>query len=273
MVFPTKSNPSSNEEFSSSSEGMPRCARCGVVISSSIRLKALGQDWHQECFSCIRCGKELKGGFFPHENKPYCEEDYDDMFLKKCTSCSRPIEGTYFDDRRGGFYHAACFKCNLCGASLESSFIWNDQGKICCEPCGRKSQKSISVTSATNERCGKCNKPFENGSKMLNVEEGIKYHEHCFTCFVCGTVIGVGSYTLAPFEEHRYCCMRCADNGRAEKCAKCGQVMLTNKINALGKKFHEQCFKCSQCGTSINENEDFFTSSIGQPLCKGCFEN
>jgi len=281
MIFTKMSNnnPTGYAPDSSSSEGMPRCAKCQVVISSSVRLKALGQDWHQECFVCNRCGKELKGGYYPHDSKPYCEDDYDDLFLKKCTACNRSIEGTYYDDRRGGYYHAACFICKECGASLENSFLWNDKDKIVCDSCGKKSQNSMqrgfnpgsSKSSYGNHKCAKCSNAFENGTKMLNMENGKKYHEHCFTCFICGTVIGVNTYTVAPYEEDRVCCMKCTE-GKAEKCGKCGQVMLGTKITALGKKFHDQCFRCTRCQDQIPQNVDFFSNSIGEPVCKSCFE-
>jgi len=263
-----------NVREESSSSDTSRCSKCKVVISSAIKLKALGKEWHQECFVCSRCGCELKGGFFPHEGEPYCEADYDDLFLKKCSGCNRSIEGTYFDDRRGGIYHENCFKCSICNKSLDNAFFWHND-KVCCQTCGQVKVTIPSSSSSGNSnfggaRCLKCNKNFENGAKVLNIE-GKQYHEHCFTCFVCGSIIGTSSYTVAPNEFDRFCCTKCAESGRADKCGKCGQVLLGTKITALGKKFHTGCFKCSSCGDNIPQNVDFFTSSTGLPVCKSCF--
>jgi len=243
-----------------------RCGKCSVVITSPIKLKALGKEWHQECFVCAKCGSELKGGFFPHDNVPYCEQDYDELFLKKCTGCNKHIDGTYFDDRRGGIYHPACFKCQICGVLLEQAFFWKDD-KACCQSCG---QIVTTVFAQSKERCDRCNKPFEHGSKMLTIEKN-KYHEHCFSCYVCGTVIGANTYTVAPYDEDKVCCMQCAESGRAEKCSKCGQVMLGYKLSALEKKYHTQCFKCSKCSTNIVENSEFYTGNLGEPICKSCY--
>jgi len=257
---------------STSSSDTSRCYKCKVVISSAIKLKALGKEWHQECFTCNKCGIELKGGFFPHEGEPYCETDYDDMFLKKCSKCNRSIDNSYFDDRKGGIYHEDCFRCTSCNKVLGDAFFWKDD-KIQCQSCG-----ATKVTVPTNSghlnfggaKCLKCSKHFENGARVLNIE-GKQYHESCFTCFVCGSTIGTGSYTIAPNEYDRFCCTNCAESGKADKCAKCGQVLLGTKINALGKKWHNACFKCSSCGDPIPQHNDFFTASNGLPLCKSCF--
>lgn len=37
--------------------------------------------------------------------------------------------------------------------------------------------------------------------------------------------------------------MTCVQGGRVDACEKCAQVIATSKMQALGKKYHEQCFK------------------------------
>lgn len=55
-------------------------------------MTALARTWHPEHFTCAHCNMELGNkNFFERDNKPYCEEDYHNLFSPKCAYCSRPI--------------------------------------------------------------------------------------------------------------------------------------------------------------------------------------
>ena len=53
---------------------------------------ALGKTWHPEHFSCCICDTELgTKTFFERDGKPYCEDDYHEIFAPKCFACNGPI--------------------------------------------------------------------------------------------------------------------------------------------------------------------------------------
>lgn len=48
------------------------CARCGNPLAGKF-LTAVGKKWHNECFRCSKCNKNLQGvGFVLRNNLPVC---------------------------------------------------------------------------------------------------------------------------------------------------------------------------------------------------------
>lgn len=67
------------------------CAGCNKPIIGQV-CTALGKTWHPEHFACCICETELgTKTFFERDGKPYCEEDYHDIFAPKCFACNGPI--------------------------------------------------------------------------------------------------------------------------------------------------------------------------------------
>ena len=58
-------------------------------------LRAMGHDWHPECFNCDKCRVPLSPDNFLEKNgRPYCPNCFDKLFMPKCYGCSKPIKGT-----------------------------------------------------------------------------------------------------------------------------------------------------------------------------------
>ena len=56
-------------------------------------VKAMGKNWHPECFNCHKCHKTLSpDNFMEKSGKPYCVEDYHKLFSPKCSECNLPIK-------------------------------------------------------------------------------------------------------------------------------------------------------------------------------------
>jgi len=53
---------------------------------------------------------------------------------------------------------------------------------------------------------------------------GQKFHNECFTCSECSQPIGNNSFV--PKEEGKLVCMTCYNDKFAQKCGKCGEVMV-----------------------------------------------
>lgn len=81
---------------------------------------ALEKTWHTEHFFCAQCGKQFgEEGFHERDGKPYCRDDYFDMFAPKCGGCNRPIMENYISALNSQ-WHADCFVCRV---SLEHWYV------------------------------------------------------------------------------------------------------------------------------------------------------
>lgn len=69
---------------------------CNSVYLHKIQfqiLTALGRNYHPEHFICAVCEQPITGSKFQeNDGKPYCEEDYTELFSKRCRACNKPIK-------------------------------------------------------------------------------------------------------------------------------------------------------------------------------------
>lgn len=64
-------------------------------------------------FFCAQCGKQFgEDGFHEREGKPYCRDDYFDMFAPKCGACNRAIMENYISALNSQ-WHPDCFVCRV----------------------------------------------------------------------------------------------------------------------------------------------------------------
>jgi hypothetical protein len=71
------------------------CAGCNKQIIGQV-ITALGHLWHPEHFVCYNCNCSIGTNiFYEKDNKPYCENDYIELFSPKCASCTKPILDVY----------------------------------------------------------------------------------------------------------------------------------------------------------------------------------
>lgn len=77
-------------------------------------IKALGQSWHEYHFTCGGpCAKPMSGqSFFERDGKPYCKEDFEQIFAAKCAGCARPISDKAII-ALDAKWHKDCFKCKV----------------------------------------------------------------------------------------------------------------------------------------------------------------
>lgn len=74
---------------------------------------ALEKTWHMEHFFCAQCGKQFGDeGFHEREGKPYCRDDYFDMFAPKCGACNGAIMENYISALNAQ-WHPDCFVCRV----------------------------------------------------------------------------------------------------------------------------------------------------------------
>lgn len=82
-------------------------------------VKALGQAWHENHFVCDGpCKKELSGKeFFVRDGKPYCKEDFENIFASRCHGCAMPISDKAIV-ALDVTWHKDCFTCKVCVSFL-----------------------------------------------------------------------------------------------------------------------------------------------------------
>ena len=61
-------------------------------------VQGMGKPWHPDCFACAQCEKPLSPtNYLEKNNKPYCDDDYHNKFLPKCSGCQLPISDVRID--------------------------------------------------------------------------------------------------------------------------------------------------------------------------------
>lgn len=229
------------------------CAGCFKPIIGQV-CTALGKTWHPEHFSCCICEVELgTKTFFERDGKPYCEEDYHDIFAPKCFACNGPILDSCVTsmDRT---WHPEHFVCNECGRPFGDSGFHEKDGKAFC----REDYFRLFAP-----KCSGCNEAIiENYISALNGH----WHPHCFACQECHQPFHNGS-----FFEHEgmpYCEMHYHAR-RGSLCYSCQKPITGRCITAMHRKFHPEHFICAFCLKQLNKGT--FKEQNDKPYCHGCF--
>ncbi|XP_037120311.1 LIM domain-containing protein 1 [Syngnathus acus] len=161
------------------------CAKCNKeVLGAGKACQALGQIFHQTCFTCSVCDKRLQGKpFYTVTGSIYCEEDFLYSGVhpspEVCFSCDQIITDMVVQ-ARGKTYHSACFRCVVCKQSLEDvPFTVGPDEKVYCIDDYHKVQAPC---------CAACNKPIlptEGCTESIRVVSFNKnYHAECYGCEV-----------------------------------------------------------------------------------------
>ncbi|CAG9824975.1 unnamed protein product [Phaedon cochleariae] len=112
----------------------PPCSKCNGKIKGDC-LKAIGKNFHPECFNCTYCGKLFGNSpFFLEDGMPYCENDWNELFTTKCFACGFPVEaGDRWVEALNNNYHSQCFNCTMCKKNLEGQSFFAKGGRPFCK--------------------------------------------------------------------------------------------------------------------------------------------
>ncbi|XP_030379669.1 transforming growth factor beta-1-induced transcript 1 protein [Scaptodrosophila lebanonensis] len=92
---------------------------------------------------------------------------------------------------------------------------------------------------------------------------GKTYHPHHFTCSDCDRPIESSTFNVVKNEP---VCTACYDKKHASRCFACGTSILQRGVVAVGRKWHEKCFRCVSCGKSLVSSTFFEVN--GYLFCK-----
>ncbi|XP_076345630.1 leupaxin-like isoform X2 [Tachypleus tridentatus] len=159
----------------------PRCAYCNGPIQDKC-VTALDKTWHQEHFFCAQCGRQFgEEGFHEKDGKPYCREDFFDMFAPKCGGCNRPIKENYISALNGQ-WHPDCFVCRDCGQSFNGGSFYDHEGLPYCETHYHAKRGSL---------CAGCQKPITGRCITAMFR---KFHSEHFVCSFCLKQLNKGTF-------------------------------------------------------------------------------
>lgn len=185
----------------------PSCGACGRKVLEKW-LSADGKTYHEQCFRCSLCRKQISGSFCIDDKGKkgdggclLCEHCYEVKNPPKCcAACRARIDGASVVVGEQSF-HEQCFSCCRCKLPIDGNYYKAPDGYLCsgCQPC-----------------CAGCKQPLA-GSKIVEVD-GKTYHAKCFTCCTCGAIIKGGHYET---DRGVYRCSACeASSLQAEEDAK-----------------------------------------------------
>ncbi|NWX86907.1 ZYX protein, partial [Nothoprocta pentlandii] len=125
---------------------LEKCSVCKKTITDRM-LKATGNSYHPQCFTCVMCHTPLEGTSFivDQANQPHCVDDYHRKYAPRCSVCSEPIMPEPGKDETVRVvaleknFHMKCYKCEDCGRPLSIEADENGcfplDGHVLCMKC------------------------------------------------------------------------------------------------------------------------------------------
>ena len=155
----------------------PKCAACHEPILDKVTI-ALEQTFHPEHFVCAHCGCQfdVDDGFHEKDGKPYCKNDFFDLFANKCGGCNLPITANYIT-ALGVQWHPDCFVCSDCHCPFGDGKFFDIDGLPYCE---------IHYHARRGSLCTVCREPIIGKCTTAMFR---KFHPDHFTCTYCLKVL------------------------------------------------------------------------------------
>ncbi|KAI0261598.1 hypothetical protein BC834DRAFT_459805 [Gloeopeniophorella convolvens] len=204
-----------------------------------------------------------------------------------CGGCGGPIVGRIVS-AMGVRWHPGCFRCSDCDDLLEYVSSYERDGKPYCH---------FDYHERFAPRCYHCKTAIvdERFITLDDPELGKRtYHEQHFFCSECGDPFlapsidrqnaqGVGGITFkgdgefenddvgfTVYKGYPYC-EACHVRLRSPKCKKCKNIIRDGMqaVEALGGKYHWECFSCTGCDKPF-EDPSFFLRD-NKPFCERCY--
>ncbi|CAH1969316.1 unnamed protein product [Acanthoscelides obtectus] len=171
----------------------PRCAYCnGPILDKCVT--ALEKTWHMDHFFCAQCGKQFgEEGFHERDGKPYCRDDYFDMFAPKCGACNRAIMENYISALNSQ-WHPDCFVCRDCREPFIGGSFFDHEGQPYCETHYHLKRGSL---------CAGCHKPISGRCVTAMFR---KFHPEHFVCAFCLKQLNKGTFKEQNDKPYCHAC-------------------------------------------------------------------
>ncbi|XP_036451827.1 PDZ and LIM domain protein 5b isoform X1 [Colossoma macropomum] len=169
-----------------------------------------------------------------------------------CAHCNMVIRGPFLV-AMGKSWHPEEFNCAHCNCSLAELGFVEERGAVYCEHCY---EQFFAPT------CCRCQQKVLG--EVINALKQT-WHVYCFLCTSCQQPIRNNTFHLEdgqPYCERDYYALYGTSCHGCDFPIEAGDKFL----EALGFTWHDTCFVCSVCNTSL-EGQTFF-SKKDKPLCK-----
>ena len=233
----------------STSRGTAQCAACALPIAGKI-VSAASKRFHPHCFTCFCCGELLECvAFYPEPEKFRAE---------RLARIQSRLDGTNIIPE-------------------QAHFSEEDDGDD-----GLRFYCHLDFHEKFSPRCKSCKTPIEG---QAIVACGAEWHVGHFFCAECGDPFSADM----PFVEKDgfAWCVNCHTRRFSGKCAGCRKPITDLVVSAMGKEWHEECFKCKvmplllhfpfaltqqECGDKFSDGRFFTRGEDEIPVCVGCEE-
>ncbi|XP_056445426.1 PDZ and LIM domain protein 5b isoform X2 [Gadus chalcogrammus] len=169
-----------------------------------------------------------------------------------CNKCTTVIRGPFLV-AMGMSWHPEEFNCSHCHGSLVDCGFVEERGQVFCVHCY---EQYLAPT------CKSCQHKIL-GEVMNALKQ--TWHVHCFVCVSCQKPIRGNTFHMEdgqPYCETDYYTLFGTSCHGCDFPIEAGDKFL----DALGFTWHDTCFVCTVCSTSL-EGQAFF-SKMDKPLCK-----
>ncbi|VDK32083.1 unnamed protein product [Taenia asiatica] len=153
-----------------------------------------------------------------------------------CLHCNQPVIGKVIT-ALGGVWHPEHFNCAYCRKNVVEEFFYEHEGAPYCTECH---------LSLFAPKCAFCGEAIVD--RCLEAM-GYFWHPDHFFCQGCQTPF----VDNATAHEHqgKVFCPNCYYSKFGERCGGCRKPITDAYITALEQPWHEDCFKCKDCGLKL----------------------
>ncbi|MTV28630.1 hypothetical protein FTX61_25090, partial [Nitriliruptoraceae bacterium ZYF776] len=143
------------------------------------------------------------------------------------------------DNSYAPIWHPGCFRCSNCSEHLvDFVYAWLNGKPYCLRHYGQM----------IRPRCATCDHLIfsEEYTRAMDQE----HHTGHFACRSCDVSLTGQRYILRDEEPH---CLACYEAKFANTCEQCKEKIGCDSKDLSFKErhWHEKCFKCSACNTSL----------------------
>lgn len=194
--FPSNQQPKTTKKI---------CGRCHGDIhgQGKTTLKALGEYYHEECFTCQDCGVALKPKYFPYEISKnetilLCQYDYFRRHNLLCYVCDKPLRGLYYT-AFGKRYDEEHFSCAICASPCGIKKCFMHEDKLYCK---------YHFLKYFSKRCSGCDYPISD--QYIEFPKGDEvhcWHPECYGIHkywhvnLSAETLGLPSFPTVKFKE------------------------------------------------------------------------